>query len=147
MDVRFQPGTTVEASWDRQSLKAHWSAISPTTRVMLVVTCIIWVLPILWMAAFWYLFWYLPVKLLRKRSAMERGRHASAAGARAVTEQKRRSTASAPAVHLVVTGLDIHSKPVVERRRAPSTAASTKPLLAKSTKQRPLDAVGRRSSI
>lgn len=119
MDARFEPGHFWGADWDPQALKTYWRALSTPMRIMLVVSFILWAPVIFGMIAFWYLFWHLPAKMLRRRSAMERGRRSSPAQARGLTSQRRPST-PAPDVRLVITGLDIHSRPIIKRRRASS---------------------------
>lgn len=109
--------------WSCKLLKARWRAMPLGLRIVSVLMLICMALPLAALFIIWYLMWYLPLKLMRKRSGPERGRQLT-------TEPPRRSsTVPAPfgsqdEFQLVITGVDIHARPIVERRRRNSSFAS-----------------------
>ena len=102
----------------RKRLRARWRAMPLGMQIATVLMLICMALPLATLLIIWYIMWYLPLRLLRKKSAVERGRQPEPAP----DQPRRGSTVPPPFVpedgfQLVITGLDVHSRPIVERRR------------------------------
>ena len=123
--MRFELSDDATATdlWDLQTARRHWRELPCVLQIMSVVLLVSCCLPIAIIFTFWYLLWHLPQKAMRKRSAMERGLRSSSDGGRAActsTVVPHRE----PDFQLVITGTDVLSRPIVERRRTPSLASS-----------------------
>ena len=116
------PGSIFSANevvdWEWYTFKDNWRRQSGFIKFGLVIWASILFLPLLMILVFWYRIYTLPMKLLRKRSAMERGHYSAA------SQQRSSLESVVPSYQLNMTGSDVHSRPIIERRRASSVASS-----------------------
>lgn len=127
MVIHFDLSNAFKGKTDWKNFRSQWRQLPLFPKIMAVLLMIVCLLPILIIYLFWLLFWELPMRACRRRSAMDRGLHSptypprSASNTSVVPQGERPYT-------LVITGTNVHGMPQVERRpgssRTPSFASS-----------------------